>query len=113
YTPACSTPKLDFTVHDNGSEAEWQCRAEPKQVVLKDIVENKVLTQLAQVLMEIKQISKDMQILKTQVAAITTEIGLERDASQKDFPVALPLMNEDQFEELETALKGTSVRQKM
>ncbi|MED6253389.1 hypothetical protein ATANTOWER_028231 [Ataeniobius toweri] len=54
-----------------------------------------------------------MQILKTQVAAITTEIGLERDASQKDFPVALPLMNEDQFEELEAALKDTLVRQKM
>ncbi|XP_071331172.1 uncharacterized protein [Trachinotus anak] len=81
-------------------------RGESSQV-LKDIAANKNTTMLTELLMEVKQMSRDIRS--------TLNIhGAGPDSQREErFPIVLPLTNEEQFDEAEAALKEETIRRKM
>ncbi|XP_049451182.1 uncharacterized protein LOC125900324 [Epinephelus fuscoguttatus] len=91
-------------------------RGESSQV-LKDIAANKNTTMLTELLMEVKQMSRDIQFLKTEITDLRSTLnsrGAEPDSQREEkFPIVLPLTNEEQFDEAEAALKEETVRRKM
>lgn len=72
---------------------------------------------LTELLMEVKQMSRDIQFLKTEITDLRSTLnnrGAEPDSQREEnFPIVLPLTNEEQFDEAEAALKEETVRRKM
>lgn len=84
-------------------------------VFLQDIAANRNTRMLSELLMEVKQMSRDIQFIKTEMAKFTLNppgAGPEPQR-EENFPIVLPLTNEEKFDEAETALKEESVRRKM
>ena len=84
-------------------------------VFLQDITANKNTRMLSELLMEVKQMSRDVQFIKTEMAKFTLNPPGAGPQAQREenFPIVLPLTNEEQFDEAETALKEETVRRKM
>ncbi|CAL8339236.1 unnamed protein product [Boreogadus saida] len=68
---------------------------------------------LTEILMEVKQMSRDIQFIKTEIAKSAMNIPGAGSQREEPFPIVLPLANEEQFDEAEAALKEESVRRKM
>ncbi|XP_051251270.1 uncharacterized protein LOC127360921 [Dicentrarchus labrax] len=87
---------------------------EPSQM-LQDIAANKNTKMLTELLMEVKQMSRDIQFIKTEIAKSSMNIPRAGPASWREtpFPIVLPLANEEQFDEAEAALKEETVRRMM
>ena len=66
---------------------------------------------LTELLMEVKQMSRDIQFIKTEITKSSISIPGEGPESQEPFPIVLA--NEGQFDEAEAALKEETVRRKM
>ncbi|KAL3049902.1 hypothetical protein OYC64_012044 [Pagothenia borchgrevinki] len=69
----------------------------------------KMLTELC---MEVKQISRDIQFIKTEFAKLNIH-GAGPESQEDNFPIMLPLTNEEKFDETEAALREEAVRRKM
>lgn len=86
-------------------------------VFIPDIAANKNTTMLTELLMEVKQMSRDIQFLKPEITDLRSTLnsrGAEPDSQREEnFPIVLPLTNEEQFDEAEAALKEETVRRKM
>ncbi len=86
-------------------------------VFIPDIAANKNTTMLTELLMEVKQMSWDIQFLKTEITDLRSTLnsrGAEPDLQREEnFPIVLPLTNEEQFDEAEAALKKETVHRKM
>ncbi|CAL8234486.1 unnamed protein product [Arctogadus glacialis] len=82
---------------------------EPSQM-LQDIVANKNTKMLTELLVEVKQMSRDIQFIKTEIAKSSMNIPGAGPESQREepFPIVLPLADE-----AEAALKEETVRRKM
>ncbi|KAI4812696.1 hypothetical protein KUCAC02_024064 [Chaenocephalus aceratus] len=63
----------------------------------------KMLTELC---MEVKQISRDINFIKTELAKLNIH-------GEDNFPIMLPLNKEEKFDETEAALREEAVRRKM
>lgn len=84
-------------------------------VFLQDIAANKNTRMLTELLMEVKQMARDIQFIKAEIATSRLNpsgAGLESERDDH-FPIMLPITNEEQFDKAETALKEETVRQKM
>ena len=68
---------------------------------------------LTELLMEVKQMSWEIQFIKTEIAKSSMNIPGAGSQREEPFPIVLPLANEEQFDEAEAALKEESVRRKM
>ncbi|KAJ8352150.1 hypothetical protein SKAU_G00236260 [Synaphobranchus kaupii] len=70
----------------------------------------KMLTELC---MEVKQISRDIQFIKTEMAKLNIHGAGPESPREDNFPIVLPLTNEEQFDEAEATLREEAVRRKM
>ena len=70
---------------------------------------------LAEVLVVVNELSRDVQFIKGELAEarMTPSCGPGPAASQEMFPIQLPITNEEDFNEAETLLGTEPVRQKM
>ena len=61
--------------------------------------------------------SRDIQFLKTEITDIKSTLnihGAGADSQREErFPIVLPLLDEEQFDEAEAALKEETIRRKM
>ncbi|KAK1903331.1 hypothetical protein KUDE01_006288 [Dissostichus eleginoides] len=69
----------------------------------------KMLTELC---MEVKQISRDINFIKTELAKLNIH-GAGPESQEDNFPIMLPLTNEEKFDETEAALREEAARRKM
>lgn len=84
-------------------------------VFLQDIAAKKNTRMLTELLMEVKEMSRDIQWIKAEITKSflnAPEAGPEAQR-EETFPILLPLISEEQFNEAETALKEETVRRKM
>ena len=82
----------------------------------KDIAATKNTRILTELLMEVKEMSRDIQWIKAEIAKSSLNApGAGPDPPQREetFPFVLPLSSEEQFDEAETALREENVRRKM
>ncbi|KAL7395106.1 hypothetical protein ABVT39_010220 [Epinephelus coioides] len=82
-----------------------------------DIAANKNTKMFTELLMEVKQMSRDIQFLKTEITDIRYTLNIHGagpdSQREENFPIVLPLTNEEQFDEAEAALKEETVRRKL
>ncbi|XP_034058484.1 uncharacterized protein LOC117537389 [Gymnodraco acuticeps] len=86
------------------------------RLLLKDIAIQKMTSMLAEVLVVVKDLSRDVQFIKNELAeGNMTPAGSQGPGSATThmFPIQLPIANEDDFNEAESLLKNESVCQKM
>ncbi|CAL8383902.1 unnamed protein product [Arctogadus glacialis] len=83
--------------------------------LLKDLAIQKMTKMLAEVLVVVNELSRDVQFIKGELAEarMTPSCGPGPATSQEMFPIQLPITNEDDFNEAETLLGTEPVRQKM
>ncbi|KAI9547874.1 hypothetical protein NQZ68_012891 [Dissostichus eleginoides] len=115
-TARCSTPPLDpHNVHKMTSLEETATSWIPCSQCLI-MVAMKMTSMLAEVLVVVKDLSRDVQFIKNELAeGNMTPAGSQGPGSATThmFPIQLPIANEDDFNEAESLLKNESVRQKM
>ena len=64
--------------------------------------------------MEVKQMSRDIQFMKTEIGKSSMNIpGVPESQIEEPFYIVLPIANEEQFDEAEAALKEETVCRKM
>ncbi|XP_034085062.1 uncharacterized protein LOC117554695 [Gymnodraco acuticeps] len=80
--------------------------------VLKDIAAMRTTKMLTELCMEVKQISRDINFIKTELAKLNIH-GAGPESQEDNFPIMLPLTNEEKFDETEAALREEAVRRKM
>ncbi|XP_034085582.1 uncharacterized protein LOC117555032 isoform X3 [Gymnodraco acuticeps] len=93
-----------------------QMHGDDTKLLLKDIAIQKMTSMLAEVLVVVKDLSRDVQLIKNELAeGNMTPAGSQGPGSATThmFPIQLPIANEDDFNEAESLLKNESVRQKM
>ncbi|XP_070401569.1 uncharacterized protein [Nothobranchius furzeri] len=85
--------------------------------ILKDIAIRKMTEMLSQVLVVVKEVSRDVQFIKSELAdGKITPAGCEGplpDTVQQMLPIQLPITSEDDFNKAELLLKNEPDRQKM
>ncbi|CAL8298710.1 unnamed protein product [Boreogadus saida] len=83
--------------------------------LLKDLAIQKMTKMLAEVLVVVNELSRDVQFIKGELAEarMTPSCGPGPATSQEMFPIQLPITNEEDFNEAETLLGTEPVRQKM
>uniref|UniRef100_A0A1A8S306 Si:dkey-65l23.2 n=1 Tax=Nothobranchius rachovii TaxID=451742 RepID=A0A1A8S306_9TELE len=85
--------------------------------ILKDIAIRKMTEMLSQVLVVVKEVSRDVQFIKSELAdgKITPASceGPLPDTVQQMLPIQLPITSEDDFNKAELLLKNEPDRQKM
>ena len=59
---------------------------------------------LTEILMEVKQMSRDIQFIKTEIAKSAMNIPGAGSQREEPFPIVLPLANEEQFDEAEASI---------
>ncbi|KAI9545504.1 hypothetical protein NQZ68_035839 [Dissostichus eleginoides] len=80
--------------------------------VLKDIAAMRTTKMLTELCMEVKQISRDINFIKTELAKLNIH-GAGPESQEDNFPIMLPLTNEEKFDETEAALREEAARRKM
>ncbi|XP_077058213.1 uncharacterized protein LOC143710863 [Siphateles boraxobius] len=80
--------------------------------LLKDLAIQKMTGMLAEVLVVVKELSRDVQFIMGEMAEGRTPASGPA-TSREPFPVQLPITNEEDFNEAEALLKTEAVRQKM
>ncbi|KAI4812645.1 hypothetical protein KUCAC02_024015 [Chaenocephalus aceratus] len=80
--------------------------------VLKDIAAMRTTKMLTELCMEVKQISRDINFIKTELAKLNIH-GAGPESQEDNFPIMLPLTNEEKFDETEAALREEAVRRQM
>ncbi|KAI4799937.1 hypothetical protein KUCAC02_016475, partial [Chaenocephalus aceratus] len=70
--------------------------AMPSEQARNDIAAMRTTKMLTELCMEVKQISRDIQFIKTEFAKLNIH-GLDQSHSEDNFPIMLPLTNEEQF----------------
>ncbi|XP_034085581.1 uncharacterized protein LOC117555032 isoform X2 [Gymnodraco acuticeps] len=98
------------------TDGTTQMHGDDTKLLLKDIAIQKMTSMLAEVLVVVKDLSRDVQLIKNELAeGNMTPAGSQGPGSATThmFPIQLPIANEDDFNEAESLLKNESVRQKM
>ncbi|KAI4804566.1 hypothetical protein KUCAC02_026191 [Chaenocephalus aceratus] len=93
-----------------------QTHGDDARLLLKDIATQKKTSMLAEVLVVVKGLSRDVQCIKNELAEGNMTPAASQgpgSATAQMFPIQLPMANENDFNEAESLLKNESVRQKM
>ncbi|KAI9536273.1 hypothetical protein NQZ68_034830 [Dissostichus eleginoides] len=77
-----------------------------------DIAAMRTTKMLTELCMEVKQISRDINFIKTELAKLNIH-GAGPESQEDNFPIMLPLTNEEKFDETEAALREEAARRKM
>ncbi|KAK1904639.1 Protein PNS1, partial [Dissostichus eleginoides] len=77
-----------------------------------DIAAMRTTKMLTELCMEVKQISRDINFIKTELAKLNIH-GAGPESQEHNFPIMLPLTNEEKFDETEAALREEAARRNM
>ncbi|KAI9515877.1 hypothetical protein NQZ68_020405 [Dissostichus eleginoides] len=77
-----------------------------------DIAAMRTMKMLTELCMEVKQISRDINFIKTELAKLNIH-GAGPESQEDNFPIMLPLTNEEKFDETEAALREEAAHRKM
>nr|XP_023667562.1 uncharacterized protein LOC111843860 [Paramormyrops kingsleyae] len=83
--------------------------------LLKDLGIQKITSMLAEVLVVVKEASRDIQFLKSELADVKMTTGGLRGpvTTLEMLPIKLPILNEGDFNEAESLMNNESIRQRM
>ncbi|CAL9683291.1 unnamed protein product [Knipowitschia caucasica] len=112
FTTGSSSSGLGSPILTTTGAAPEKSSKETKQL-FKDITGNKTTAMLAEILVEVKQLGRDMQFVKSEIMNIKTMLHGGKGSEGRDFPMAFPLMTKEQFNDLETVLKEEAMRRKL
>lgn len=101
-------PNVSFAGHFQFSINDFQFSSE-------DLASHKMTSMLAEVLVVVKDLSRDVQFIKRELAEGNMTPGGSRGPATTTFmfPFQLPIASEQDFNEAESLLMDQSVRQKM
>ncbi|XP_076120648.1 uncharacterized protein LOC143114909 [Alosa pseudoharengus] len=86
-------------------------KGEESRQLLQNIAVNKMTTMLGQLLIEVKEVGRDIQFLKAEMTDIKAKGVLRENSEVADLPIIqLPLGNEEDFDKAESSLEDEHAR---